>query len=87
MTSWDQIQTFLGSSVAHLVAGRGSLTARAVEVTVKVKLLLFGDNYCSEAVGMLTYHIHQSHVKEHASCDGEDPAGDIVRVLAHGCAD
>lgn len=36
---------------------------------------------------MPTYHIDQGDVKEHASCGGEDPAGDIVRVLAHGCAD
>lgn len=31
-------------------------------------------------------HIHQSHIKEHAGSDGEDPAGDIVCVLAHSCA-
>lgn len=51
---------------------------------------LKGDNYCPRAVGgagVPTHHIHQSHVEEHASCDGEDPAGDIVRVLAHGRAD
>lgn len=35
---------------------------------------------------MPTHHIHQSHVEEHASCDGEDPVGDIVCVLAHSCA-
>ncbi|KAK5624187.1 hypothetical protein CRENBAI_000005 [Crenichthys baileyi] len=33
------------------------------------------------------YHIHQSHIKEHPSCDGKDPVGHIVRVLAHSCAD
>lgn len=44
-----------------------------------------GDNYHSGAVerAQPTHHIHQSHIKEHASCDGEDPVGDIVRVLAH----
>lgn len=35
----------------------------------------------------LTYHIHQRHVQEHARRDGEDPVGDVVRVLAHGGAD
>lgn len=36
--------------------------------------------------GVPTYHIHQSHIKEHASCDGEDPASETVCVLAHSCA-
>lgn len=67
--------------------GRG-LAARVGEETVKVKLMLLADNYHSGAVAcsVPTYHIHQSHIKEHASCDGEDPAGDIVCVLAHSCA-
>lgn len=48
-----------------------------------------GGNYHSGAVECTvpTHHIHQSHVEEHASCDGEDPVGDIVCVLAHNRAD
>lgn len=38
------------------------------------------------AVKHLWQHIHQGHIKEHASCDGKDPVGDIVCVLAHSCA-
>lgn len=34
-----------------------------------------------------THHIHQRHIKEHAGRDGEDPAGDVLRVLAHRRAD
>lgn len=34
-----------------------------------------------------THHVHQGHVKEHASGDGENPACDVMRVLTHGCAD
>lgn len=39
------------------------------------------------ATGPPTHHIHQRHVKEHAGRDGEDPAGDVLRVLAHRRAD
>lgn len=79
---------FPGTSVADWEAEKSGLTARVGEVTVKVKLMLFRDSYCSRAVecGVPTYHIHQSHIKEHASCDGKDPAGHIVCVLAHGYA-
>lgn len=48
-----------------------------------------GNGYCSGAVECTvpTHHIDEGNVKEHASCGGEDPVGDTVRVLAHGCAD
>lgn len=89
VTSWDQRTDFPGISIADLEAGRRGLWAHVGEETGKVnadvvegQLSLWG---CSEC-RVPTYHIHQSHIKEHASCDGEDPARDIVRVLAHSCA-
>lgn len=69
-----------GISIADQWAESRGLT----EETAEVKLMLFGgDNYHR---GVPTHHIHQSHVKEHASRDGEDPAGETVCVLAHGRA-
>ena len=36
---------------------------------------------------MPAYHVHQSHIKEHASGYSKDPVCDVMRVLAHSYAD
>lgn len=81
--SWQRLWSSLSPwSISGSCEGSMKLWWVEVEIVVAAASSPLEARHAASTSGP-THHIHQSDIKEHASRDGEDPAGDALCVLAH----